>query len=52
MTTPITRLFHLQRSLDNVEEFDLRIPMTIWYEWGYLDYNVTIHVAGTAGRTE
>lgn len=22
MTTPITRLFHLQRSLDNVEEFD------------------------------
>ena len=36
----------------NVTDFDIRIPMTIWYEWGYLDYNVTIHVAGTAGRTE
>jgi hypothetical protein len=34
----------------NVEEFDLRIPMTIWYEWGYLDYVLNLHVDRTGGN--
>ena len=35
----------------NAEDFDLRIPITIWYEWGFLDYVVNLHVAFSAGQT-
>jgi hypothetical protein len=41
---------YYRNDTDNVTEFDVRIPITIWYEWGYLDSYVTIHVNSTAGQ--
>jgi hypothetical protein len=35
---------------DNVEEFDLRIPITIEYEWGKFEKVVQIHINRTLGH--
>ena len=35
---------------DNVEDFDLKIPVTVTYEWGDFKTIVTIHVSRTLGN--
>jgi hypothetical protein len=35
---------------DNVEEFDLIIPITIEYEWGKFEQDVKIHINRTLGH--
>ena len=35
---------------DNVEDFDLKVPVTITYEWGEFTTNVTIHVTRSLGN--
>ena len=35
---------------DNVTEFDLRIPISIEYEWGKFDQVVTLHINRTLGH--
>ena len=35
---------------ENVEEFDLLIPITIEYEWGKFEQKVKIHINRTLGH--
>ena len=42
--------FYYENNGDNVTEFDVIIPTTIYYEWGSLQYNVRWHVDTTHGR--
>ena len=36
--------FYYENNGDNVTEFDVRIPITIWYEWGKLETVVEWHI--------
>jgi len=37
---------------DNVTEFDVRVPITIKYEWGEFTQYVQFHIDGTHGRAD
>jgi hypothetical protein len=37
---------------DNVQDFDLRVPVTLHYDWGKFDAVVTIHVNGSIGNND
>jgi hypothetical protein len=44
--------FYYENNGDNVTVFDVKIPITIWYEWGKLETVVEWHIDTTRGYTE
>ena len=43
--------FYYENNGDNVTVFDVKIPITIWYEWGKLETVVEWHIDTTRGYT-
>ena len=37
---------------DNVQEFYLKVPVRVYYDWGWFDAKVTIKVGGTMGNLD
>ena len=42
--------FYYANNGENVTVFDVKIPVTIYYEWGSFDASITWHIDSTHGR--